>query len=75
MNRRERLEALGDRMKRFNNVYVKNFTEEMSDEKLNELFDPYGKIISAKVKLSTNTSVYCLNQTCSLCLEKGHSLD
>lgn len=49
MNRRERTEVLGDKMKRFNNVYVKNFAEEIDDEKLREMFEPYGKIISAKV--------------------------
>ncbi|XP_021346404.1 polyadenylate-binding protein 4-like isoform X2 [Mizuhopecten yessoensis] len=49
MNRRERLEQLGDKMKRFNNVYVKNFGDELDDEKLRDMFEPYGKIISAKV--------------------------
>lgn len=50
MSRRERLEVLGDKMRKFNNVYVKNFSEEIDDEKLREMFEPYGKIISAKVK-------------------------
>ncbi|XP_060073847.1 polyadenylate-binding protein 4-like [Ylistrum balloti] len=49
MNRRERLEQLGDKMKRFNNVYVKNFGDELDDDKLRDMFEPYGKIISAKV--------------------------
>lgn len=49
MNRRERLEQMGDKMKKFNNVYIKNFGEEMDDEKLHQMFEPFGKIISAKV--------------------------
>lgn len=49
MNRRERLEVLGDKMKKFNNIYVKNFGEDIDDVKLMEMFEPYGKIISAKV--------------------------
>lgn len=49
MNRRERLEMMGDKMKKFNNVYIKNFGDEIDDEKLREMFEAYGKIISAKV--------------------------
>ena len=49
MSRQESLEVLGDKMRKFNNVYVKNFSEEIDDEKLRDMFEPYGKIISAKV--------------------------
>ena len=49
MSRQESLEVLGDKMRKFNNVYVKNFSEEIDDEKLGDMFEPYGKIISAKV--------------------------
>lgn len=49
MNRRERLEQMGDKMKKFNNVYIKNFNEEIDDEKLQIWFERFGKIISAKV--------------------------
>ena len=49
MSRQERLEVLGDKMRKFNNVYVKNLSEEIDDEKLRDMFEPYGKIISAKV--------------------------
>ena len=49
MNRRERLEQMGDKMKKFNNVYIKNFPEDIDDERLKEMFEVYGKIISAKV--------------------------
>ena len=51
MNRRERLEQMGEKIKKFNNVYVKNFGDEYDDVKLKELFENYGKIISAKVLL------------------------
>ncbi|XP_048248944.1 polyadenylate-binding protein 4-like [Haliotis rufescens] len=47
--RKERIALLGDKMKRFNNVYIKNFGDELDDDKIRELFDPFGKIISAKV--------------------------
>ena len=50
MSRRERIDQMGDRAKKFTNVYVKNFGTALDDEKLKELFDPYGKIISCKVK-------------------------
>lgn len=49
MNRRERLEQMGDKVKKFNNVYIKNFSEEIDDEKLKAWFEQFGKIISAKV--------------------------
>lgn len=49
MNRRERLEQMGDKMKKFNNVYIKNFGEEIDDEKLKAWFEQFGQIISAKV--------------------------
>ena len=49
MNRRERLEQMGDKMKKFNNVYIKNFSEDIDDEKLKDWFEIFGKIISAKV--------------------------
>lgn len=48
MSRKERLEMLGDKAKKFTNVYVKNLVETV-DDKLKELFEPFGKIISAKM--------------------------
>jgi len=49
MSRKERLEMLGDKAKKFTNVYIKNFGDTMTDEKLSAMFEPFGKIISAKV--------------------------
>ncbi|CAL1533232.1 unnamed protein product, partial [Lymnaea stagnalis] len=47
--RKERIMQMGDKHRKFNNVYIKNFGEELDDEKLREMFEVYGKIISAKV--------------------------
>jgi len=47
--RKEREKELGEKAKRFTNVYVKNFGEEMSEEKIHELFGKYGKITSFKI--------------------------
>ena len=55
MSRRERIDQMGDRAKKFTNVYVKNFAEALDDDKLKELFDPYGKIISCKVSYTDHT--------------------
>ncbi|CAC5370109.1 PABPC [Mytilus coruscus] len=49
MNRRERLEILGDKMKKFNNVYVKNFSDDMSEDDLKDIFEPFGKLINVKI--------------------------
>lgn len=49
MSRKERLEMLGDKAKKFTNVYVKNLSETVDDKKLKEMFEVYGKIISAKM--------------------------
>ena len=47
--RKERVIQMGDKHRKYNNVYIKNFGEELDDEKLREMFTPYGNIISAKV--------------------------
>ncbi|XP_076338779.1 polyadenylate-binding protein 1A-like isoform X1 [Tachypleus tridentatus] len=46
-NEREKL--MGEKARRFTNVYVKNFGDDLDDEKLREFFEKYGKITSAKV--------------------------
>merc|ERR1712200_143193 len=47
--RKEREKELGEKAKKFTNVYVKNFGEEMNEEKLNDMFGKYGKITSFKI--------------------------
>ena len=47
--RKEREKELGEKAKKFTNVYVKEFGEEMTDDKMNEMFGKYGKITSYKV--------------------------
>lgn len=49
MSRRERMEVLGDKAKKFTNVYIKNFGEGLSDDQLKDMFETYGGVISAKV--------------------------
>lgn len=49
MNRKERMEILGDKAKKFTNVYIKNFGDSFDDVKLRTLFEGYGDIVSAKV--------------------------
>lgn len=44
-SRKEREAELGAKAKEFTNVYIKNFGDDMDDERLKELFDKYGKII------------------------------
>lgn len=42
-SRKEREAELGARAREFTNVYIKNFGEDMDDEKLREVFSKYGK--------------------------------
>lgn len=49
MSRKERMEILGDKAKKFTNVYIKNIYDGLTDDKLRVMFEPYGKVISAKV--------------------------
>ncbi|KAK1893864.1 Polyadenylate-binding protein 4 [Dissostichus eleginoides] len=48
-SRKEREAELGAKAKEFTNVYIKNFGDEMNDERLKELFEKYGTILSVKV--------------------------
>lgn len=43
-SRKEREAELGARAKEFTNVYVKNFGDDMDDEKLREMFNKYGEL-------------------------------
>lgn len=49
MTRRERIDMMGDRAKKFTNVYVKNFGDALDDDKMRELFETCGLITSCKV--------------------------
>lgn len=50
--RKEREKELGEKAKRFTNVYVKNFNDDITDEQLCEMFEKYGRITSHKVMIS-----------------------
>ncbi|XP_011708061.1 PREDICTED: polyadenylate-binding protein 4-like isoform X2 [Wasmannia auropunctata] len=47
--RKEREKELGEKAKLFTNVYVKNFGEDMTEDKLRDMFEKYGTITSHKV--------------------------
>jgi len=49
LSKNERNEATGGPYRKFTNVFVKNFGEQLDDEKLKELFEKYGEITSAVV--------------------------
>ncbi|CAL4186311.1 unnamed protein product [Meganyctiphanes norvegica] len=50
--RAEREKELGEKAKRFTNVYVKNFGDDLDDDKMLELFSQYGKITSHRVMVN-----------------------
>jgi len=47
--RKDREKELGEKAKRFTNVYVKNFPDNFTEEKLRDLFEKYGSITSYRV--------------------------
>uniref|UniRef100_A0A2P2HWE3 Polyadenylate-binding protein n=1 Tax=Hirondellea gigas TaxID=1518452 RepID=A0A2P2HWE3_9CRUS len=47
--RAEREKELGEKAKMYTNVYLKNFGEDINDEKLFDMFSEFGKITSHKV--------------------------
>jgi len=49
--RKEREKELGEKAKKFTNVYIRNFGEDLSEEKLTEIFSKFGKITSFKVMM------------------------
>lgn len=52
-SRKEREAEMGARAKEFTNVYIKNFGEDMDDEKLKEIFCKYGEgFADARMKSS-----------------------
>uniref|UniRef100_A0A673G7H4 Polyadenylate-binding protein n=1 Tax=Sinocyclocheilus rhinocerous TaxID=307959 RepID=A0A673G7H4_9TELE len=48
-SRKEREAEMGARAKEFTNVYIKNFGEDMDDEKLREIFSKFGPALSIRV--------------------------
>lgn len=54
MTRRERIDMMGDRAKKFTNVYVKNFGDALDDDKMRTLFETCGSITSCKVMTDDN---------------------
>merc|ERR1712193_315689 len=50
--RKEREVELGEKARRFTNVYIKNINEEYDEGRLNEMFQKYGKISSVKIMKS-----------------------
>uniref|UniRef100_A0A8C9WPF2 Polyadenylate-binding protein n=1 Tax=Scleropages formosus TaxID=113540 RepID=A0A8C9WPF2_SCLFO len=53
-SRKEREAELGARAKEFTNVYIKNFGEDMDDEKLKEIFGKFGPALSVRVMTDSN---------------------
>ncbi|XP_008329721.1 polyadenylate-binding protein 1-like [Cynoglossus semilaevis] len=53
-SRKEREAELGARAREFTNVYIKNFGEDMDDEKLREVFSKYGSAMSIRVMMDDN---------------------
>merc|ERR1712001_653090 len=50
--RKEREVELGEKARRFTNVYIKNINEEYDEGRLTEMFEKYGKISSVKIMKS-----------------------
>ena len=59
--RKEREKELGEKAKKFTNVYIKNFGEDLGDEKLKEVFSKFGKITSYKLVSSFSHKHFSTN--------------
>lgn len=57
-SRKEREAELGAKAKEFTNVYIKNFGDDMDDERLKELFDKYGKILGRCCRMGQPTVLF-----------------
>ncbi|XP_058032488.1 polyadenylate-binding protein 1-like isoform X2 [Ahaetulla prasina] len=53
-SRREREAEYGAKAMEFTNVYIKNFGEDMTDERLQEIFSKFGKTLSVKVMIDSS---------------------
>lgn len=51
-SRKEREAEMGARAKEFTNVYIKNFGEDMDDDKLKDIFSKFGEKMRVCVCLS-----------------------
>lgn len=49
MSKKERAEKMGNQPKKFTNVYLKNFGEELTEDRLKDMCLDAGKIISLKL--------------------------
>ena len=58
--RKEREVELGEKARRFTNVYIKNINEEYDEGRLTEMFEKYGKISSVKVKTTVHVISWVL---------------
>jgi polyadenylate-binding protein len=54
ISRKERLEKLGQAAQQFTNVYVKNFGEEFTEERMRETFEAFGHITSLKLMIDSD---------------------
>lgn len=54
--RKEREKELGEKAKLYTNVYVKNFGDELTDESLLQMFEPFGKVTSHRVMVKDGKS-------------------
>uniref|UniRef100_A0A674N4N8 Polyadenylate-binding protein n=1 Tax=Takifugu rubripes TaxID=31033 RepID=A0A674N4N8_TAKRU len=54
-SRKEREAELGARAREFTNVYIKNFGDDMDEEKLRDVFNKYGKLVST-IRVMTDDS-------------------
>ncbi|XP_040187713.1 embryonic polyadenylate-binding protein-like isoform X4 [Rana temporaria] len=53
-SRKERELEYGTKVMEFTNVYIKNFGEDMTDERLKEIFSAFGNAVSVKVMVDEN---------------------
>ncbi|XP_038022358.1 polyadenylate-binding protein 1-like isoform X2 [Anas acuta] len=53
-SRKERDAEFGSRATEFTNVYIKNFGDDMDDDRLREIFSKFGKTLSVKVMMDSS---------------------
>jgi len=59
-SRKEREAELGARAKEFTNVYVKNFGEDMDEEKLRDVFSKFGQSVCPLFKYLLWNELFCI---------------